>query len=148
MSHVSRRTFLKRTAGAIAATTICRTAPVWASARESADLVLRNGTVLTMGEKEPIAEALAVRGKNVMAVGTNAAVGKLVDDRTKVIDLAGRSVSPGLIDAHSHIIAFGHMQLKFVILRPPKVNSFATLKSVLAKAAKEKPEGEWIVGRG
>jgi len=89
-----------------------------------------------------------VRGKQIMAVGSNSQIEKLVDQSTKVVDLAGKSVSPGLIDAHSHVIAFGHMQLKFVILRPPKVNSFETLKKELAKAAKEKPKGEWIVGRG
>jgi len=114
----------------------------------SADLVLHNGNLATMSDRLPWAEAMAVRGGRILAVGSNEEVARRRSAGTKVIDLEGKYVSPGIIDAHSHVIAFGHMQLKFVLLRPPKVNSFDTLNRELAKAAKEKPAGEWIVGRG
>jgi predicted amidohydrolase YtcJ len=101
-----------------------------------------------MNDAQPTAHAMAVRSGRILAIGTNEQITKHLSNTTKIIDLAGKSVSPGLIDAHSHVISFGQMQLKFVLLRPPRVNSFATLKADLAKAARDKPSGEWIVGRG
>ena len=101
-----------------------------------------------MDEKRPSAQALAVKGDTIVAVGRNEEILQLIDSNTKVIELNNDCVSPGIIDAHSHLIAFGQMQLMFVILRPPAINSFDTLSKALAKAAKEKPQGEWIVGRG
>jgi len=145
---MDRRTFLKRTGVAVTGALLNPAARPFAPVGDSADLVLKNGVVVTMDDKLPLAEALAVRGGRIVAVGTNQQIAGAIATNTRVIDLAGKCVSPGLIDAHSHAAPFGHMQLKFVLLRPPKVHSFATLNAELAKAAKDKPAGEWIVGRG
>jgi len=145
---MNRRSFLKHTGTLVAGTVLAPATRLFAAVGSSADLVLRNGVIITMDDKLPVAEAMAVRGGRILTVGTNQQIAGAIDRDTRVIDLSGKCVSPGLIDAHSHAAPFGHMQLKFVILRPPKVNSFATLNEELAKAAKDRPAGEWIVGRG
>lgn len=147
MRPIERRTFLKETAVAASVATAGLTR-ISMAAGASADLAFKNGAVATMDDKTPWAEAMAVRGGRILAVGSNAAIEKMISRETQVIDLQGKCVSPGLIDAHSHVVGFGQMNLKFVIVRPPEVNSFDTLKEALARAAKDKPAGEWIVARG
>ncbi|MCX7015826.1 MAG: amidohydrolase family protein, partial [Candidatus Sumerlaeota bacterium] len=144
---MDRRRFLKQ-AGAAAWAAAGAATRVGAVEGQSAQLALKNGAIVTMADRQPRAEAMAVQGGRIAAIGSNAEIEKWIGAGTRVLDLAGKSVSPGLIDAHSHVIAFGQMQLKFVVVRPPKVNSFATLNAELAKAAKDKPAGEWIVARG
>ncbi len=148
MTRIDRRTALKRTGGAIACTLLGRGARAFAEPAPSADLVLTNGAIVTMNDKAPSAQAMAVRGGRIVSVGTNEQIARFAAKDTKVVDLAGKGVSPGIVDAHSHVIGFGQMQLKYVLLRPPKIDSFDTLRRALAKAAKDKPPGEWIVGRG
>jgi predicted amidohydrolase YtcJ len=148
MTQLNRRTLLQGALGAMAGATGQWPSRVWAAPKTAADLVLRNGALVTMSDKLPAAEAMAVRGGRIVGVGSQQEIEPLIGPQTKVIDLAGKGVSPGLIDAHSHVIGFAQMQLKFVLLRPPKVDSFDTLRRELAKAAAEKPAGEWIVGRG
>jgi predicted amidohydrolase YtcJ len=139
---------LKLTAGALAGAAIGKPTIVCAAQVTAAELVLTGGKILTMDDTNPRAEALALRGGRIQAIGSDAQIRRHVSRSTKVVELAGKHVTPGLIDAHSHVIGFGQMQLKYVLLRPPKVNSFDTLNNELAKVAKETPAGEWIVGRG
>ncbi|MCX7019404.1 MAG: amidohydrolase [bacterium] len=148
MKQINRRLFLKRAGGGAAGTFLVRGASVWAADTVGgADLVLKNGAIVTMCDAHPVAEAMAVRGGRVLAVGSNDEIAKVAGG-ARVIDLAGQGVSPGIIDAHSHVMSFGQMQLKFVILRPPEIDSFATLFAKLSAAASARPAGEWIVGRG
>jgi len=139
---------LKVAAGTFVATATGDFKPVFAAQAESAELVLTGGKILTMDDTNPRATALAVRGGRIQAIGSDAQIQPYVSDSTKVIDVSGRHVTPGLIDGHSHVIGFGQMQLKYVLLRPPKVTSFDTLNNELAKAARTTPPGEWVVGRG
>lgn len=145
----SRRSFLKALATApLLALTDAGTTRVFASPRSGADMILTNCNIITMDDNKPLARAIAIKGANIVGIGSNEAMSQFIDSKTAVFDLHEDCVSPGLIDAHSHLIAFGQMQLKFVILRPPQVNSFETLGKVLAKATVGRPKGEWIVGRG
>jgi hypothetical protein len=75
------------------ATTLGARGKVWASYREAADLVLRNGVIVTIDELTPLGEALAIRNKRIMAVGDNGQIDKLVDGSTRVIDLAGKMLA-------------------------------------------------------
>jgi hypothetical protein len=83
-----------------------------------ADSIYRGGSVLTMNDAAPAAEAVAVRGGRIAAVGSEAEVMKLRGKATKVVDLAGRTLLPGFIDGHGHVSAVG-MQASVANLLPP-----------------------------
>lgn len=110
-----------------------------------ADLVLRDGRVYTMDSTTPDAEAIAVRGQHILAVGTNSEIDALVGDKTEVIDLNGQLVLPGLIDAHGHYMSFGE-SLMGLDLRPPR--SWDEIVALVADAVANSEPGAWIVGRG
>ena len=73
-------------------------------AQSSADLILANGKIVTVDERFTIAQALAVRGDRIVAVGTNAEISRLADTSTRRINLRGRTVVPGFIDNHMHLL--------------------------------------------
>src|SRR5690348_5351044 len=78
------------------------------SARQGApDLILFNGKIITVDERFSIAQAVAVRGSQIVAVGTNQDVNRLAGAATRRIDLRGRSMIPGLIDNHMHLLRYG-----------------------------------------
>ena len=74
-------------------------------AAELADFVLMGGKVYTVNKKQPWVEAVAVRGKKIVSVGSNADVKKHVGDKTKIIDLDGKMLLPGFIESHIHPVA-------------------------------------------
>src|SRR5712671_2048142 len=118
-------------------------APV-ASAAQSADTILVNGKIVTVDDRFTIAEALAVRGGRVVAVGTTADIEKLKGPQTRVIDLAQRTVIPGLIDNHSHWVrAAEHDELRF-----DGVTSRQQAMRMLAERVRASKPGEWIVVLG
>ncbi len=100
---------------------------------EKADLVILNGKVLTIDKENPAAEAIAVKGENIIAVGTTERISRMIDERsTKVIDAGGRLVIPGFNDAHVH---FGPLDPDYVELRyttDPSVIT-ARIKAQVAK---------------
>jgi len=144
-----RREFIRQASGAALTTAaLAASGKVPAQARTAPDLIFLNGAVVTMNRAQPDAEAVAVRGGRVTTVGARKDIEALADGRTQTIDLQGRCLTPGLIDAHSHLVGFGQMELFFVKLRPPQVHDFDSLRGALAKAAARTPKGRWIVGRG
>ena len=109
-----------------------------------ADIVLFNGKVVTVDDRFSVVQALAVKDKRVMAVGTTADIDKLKGPRTRVIDLAGRTVIPGLIDNHAHWIrAAEHDELRF-----DGVTKRAEAVKLLAARIKVTLPGEWISALG
>src|SRR5689334_24699160 len=74
----------------------------WLAAQQPADLILHNAKVLTVDKNFSIAQAIAVTGNTISAVGQDADVMKLAGPNTQVIDLKGRTVTPGLMDTHLH----------------------------------------------
>jgi predicted amidohydrolase YtcJ len=112
----------------------------------SADAVLLNGKVITVDPRDSIAEALAISGGKIVAVGTTAEIRTRAGAGTLVIDLGGRAVTPGLIDTHVH---FTEVDALFnVDLSDPAIAKMDDiLARVAAQVAKTKP-GEWIRGRG
>jgi hypothetical protein len=112
-----------------------------------ADLVLTNGKIVTMDEEESIREAAAVKFGKILAVGTNSQIEGLVGDSTKVIDLRGRMVIPGLIDSHCHIVSSGaRMVMNVDLSEEAGVRSIADIQERLADRARGTPKGEWITG--
>ena len=110
------------------------------------DTILVNGTVLTVDSRDTIAEAVAITGGRISAIGTTAAIRALAGPSTTVTDLRGRTVTPGLMDSHVHFTEAD--KLFTVDLSDPSVRTMAdVLERVRARARQLKP-GEWIRGRG
>jgi predicted amidohydrolase YtcJ len=119
--------------------------PAVARAVEPADLVLRNAVVHTVDPKVPRAEAVAVRGNRIVAVGSNADVQPFVGSRTRVLDLAGRTVVPGFEDSHAHFLGIGFARLDVDLVG---TRSYAEVLERVAAALKGRRPGEWVRGRG
>lgn len=113
--------------------------------RAPADLVLRNGVVVTVDAALPDAHAIAVRGDTIVAVGTDAEVAPLVGPATKVIDLRGQLAIPGLIEGHGHFTGIGQAKMNLDLMH---VSSWDEVVAMVATAAKQARPGEWVLGRG
>jgi predicted amidohydrolase YtcJ len=112
----------------------------------AADMVLLNGNVITVDPADTIAQAVALRDGLIQVVGSSADVEALVGEATQVVDLAGRTVTPGLIDPHNHFQVYGLMNSYYVPFLPPDVATVADLQARLAEVVAQMPEGEWIKG--
>ena len=110
------------------------------------DLILSNGKIITVDERFTIAQAVAVRGDRVVAVGTNADIARLAGPATRRIDLAGRSVMPGLIDNHMHLLRYG-TTWKYEVRWDGVQTRKEALSQLRAKAGTV-PAGEWIYTLG
>jgi predicted amidohydrolase YtcJ len=109
-----------------------------------ADMVLVNGKILTVDDQFTIAQAVAIRGQRIVAVGSNADIRKQAGANTKVMDLQGRTVIPGLIDNHSHWIrAAEHDELRF-----DGVTTRKQALEMLAQRVRAAKPGEWIACLG
>lgn len=112
---------------------------------EAADLVFQNGTVYTADDANPTAEAVAVKEGRILFVGTSRAAARHIGPETRVVDLHGATVLPGLIDAHVHLARIGERE---VTLNLEGLNSLeAFLDAVKARVDQAAP-GEWVTGRG
>src|SRR5580658_8564688 len=110
-----------------------------------ADLVLRNGKIVTLDPANPTVQAIAITNGKVTAAGTNAQIAREIQPSTKVIDLAGKLAIPGFIEGHGHFTGIGQMKMN-LNLRDAK--NWDQIVAMVAAAAKEAKPGEWIVGRG
>ena len=132
--------------GAIAAGMVLATGAASFKAQAPADTVLINGAVLTVDRNDSVAQAVAISGEKITAVGTTAQIKAMAGPNTQVIDLRGRAVTPGLIDTHVHFSAAA--SLFTVDLGDADVKSIEEVKKrIAAQVAKLKP-GEWVRGRG
>ncbi|MEA5084335.1 MAG: amidohydrolase [Lachnospiraceae bacterium] len=109
-----------------------------------ADIVLKNGKIITVNEKNTIAEGVAIEGNRILKVGSNAEIEPLIVEKTKVIDLHGRSVVPGFIDAHMHFTMYSLFYKATIDIAYNKVQSIAGIKELIKEAAAKKQHGEWI----
>jgi predicted amidohydrolase YtcJ len=139
---VSLRTALTRCARAAAAVLA---AFVVSSCRSTVslppDLVLHSGRIITVNARFDVADALAIRGDRIVAVGPGSDIVRLRGPETRMIDLRGRTVIPGLIDSHSHVTSYG-----MHVFRPDlsKATSVADIVALIkAKVDASKP-GEWV----
>ena len=112
----------------------------------AADMVLMGGKVITVDPADTIAQAVAIKDGLIQAVGDDEAVRALVGEKTKMIDLGGKAVTPGLIDPHNHLQVWGQLQGFYVALMPPEVKTMDDLREKLAEAVAKTPEGEWVKG--
>jgi predicted amidohydrolase YtcJ len=112
-----------------------------------ADLALINGNIITVDSKFSIAEAIAVKNSRIQLVGTTKKVKELVGLVTKVIDLEGKTVMPGLYDSHLHLVGTGSA-LQIINCRTPPMMSIEDMKKAVAEKVEEAEPGDWILGRG
>jgi len=108
------------------------------------------GTILTMDESQPRVEAVAVRGKNIIALGDQDEVIKSVGEAYESVDLQGRTLLPGFIDSHSHLSLVAQ-KLSVANASPPPngpVDSLAKLKTLLLQQRDLLTPGQWLVGWG
>ncbi|MGH9219169.1 MAG: amidohydrolase [Vicinamibacterales bacterium] len=112
---------------------------------EPATLILRNGKIVTVEDKMPEAQAIAVRGDRIVALGTDIGIQRYIGPATKVIDLGGQLAIPGLVESHGHFMGFGQSKMTLDML---DVKDWNEIVSMVAAAAKQAKPGEWIIGRG
>lgn len=100
---------------------------------DTADTIYRNGTIITVDDSAPTVEAVAIADGIIIAVGSTNDVLKTKGDLTKIIDLAGRTMLPGFVDAHGHVMGGGLQALSANLLSPPdgQVKSIAALQDTL-----------------
>ena len=110
-----------------------------------ATLVLRNGKVVTVDATMPEAQAVAIRGDRIVAVGSNQAIQAYVGTATEVIDLRGQLAIPGLVESHGHFMGLGQSKLTLDLM---DVKDWDEIVAMVAAAAKQAKPGEWITGRG
>jgi len=112
---------------------------------DTADLVLLNGKIVTVDEKDSEVQALAVKDDKIIALGTDEEIRKRVGSGTKVIDLEGRLAIPGFEEGHGHFMGIGNSKL---ILDLTKPKNWDEIVAMVADAAKKAKPGEAIYGRG
>ncbi len=116
-----------------------------ADVREPADLALVNGRVVTVDSAQPTAEAVAVRGGRILAVGSDADIRRYIGPDTRVLDLGGSFVMPAFIEGHGHFMGLGEAQLELDLTT---ARSWDDIVAMVGRAASEATPGEWILGRG
>ena len=117
-----------------------------ALAQTAADTVLLGGKIVTVDDRFTIAEALAVKGERIVAVGSTADIEKLKGPATRVVDLNGRTVIPGLIDNHAHFMRAAEYWHREV--RLDGVTSHKEALDLIRKKVGESKPGEWVVVLG
>ena len=112
---------------------------------EPADLVLMNGKIVTVDEAKPEAQALAVRGDLIAALGTDKEIKAYIGPATEVIDLEGKLAIPGFIESHGHFTGIGEAKLELDLT---KAKNWDEIVAMVKDAVQKAKPGEWIMGRG
>jgi predicted amidohydrolase YtcJ len=112
---------------------------------QPADLVLRNGKIVTMNPAVPTAQAIAVRGEKITALGPDSAAQSWIGPKTKVIDLHGQLAIPGFIEGHGHFTGVGEFRMGLDLR---EARTWDEIVAQVERAVKQAKPGQWIVGRG
>lgn len=112
---------------------------------ETADMIFLNGNIYTANEKQPRAEAIAVKGDRIVFVGSNADAQKFRAANTQLIDLHGKTVTPGFTDSHCHIFRIGERELN---LNLEGTNTLPDFLTKVRERVRQSERNHWITGRG
>jgi len=112
---------------------------------ETAETIFINGNIYTVNDKQPFAHAIAVKGDRIIFVGANADAEQFRGDKTRIVDLAGKTVTPGFTDSHCHIFGIGEREMTLNLEGTNTREDFlAKVKERVAQTERNK----WITGRG
>ncbi len=109
----------------------------------SPELILHNANIYTSNPNFPKSQAIAINNGEIVAVGTDSDILHLAGSKTLKVDIGGKTITPGFIDAHSHPASSGYEHLKSVDC---DLRSISKIQDAIQQAASEKPPGEWILG--
>lgn len=112
---------------------------------ETADLIIKGGTIYTVNENQPKVEAVAVKGNKILFAGSEEEVVKYQSESTKQIDLAGKTMTPGFIEGHGHFMGLGYNELNVDLLQ---TKSYDEVIQKVKEAVDAAEPGQWITGRG
>ena len=112
---------------------------------EKADMIIHNGTIYTMNDLMPTTESVAIRNGKIIALGKYRDLDDLITPRTKIINLNGAMMTPGLIEGHGHFYGLGLAKMQLDL---STAESYAELVSMVSDAIDSSNPGEWILGRG
>ncbi|HEY1339295.1 MAG TPA: amidohydrolase [Bryobacteraceae bacterium] len=112
---------------------------------QPADLVLRNGKIIAVDRAGTTAQAIAVRGDKIAALGSNQDAQKWIGPNTRVIDLHGMLAVPGFIEGHGHFTGVGEFRMGLDLR---EARTWDDIVAQVGRAAKQAKPGEWIIGRG
>ncbi|MBM3789223.1 MAG: amidohydrolase [Acidobacteria bacterium] len=135
----------KKCALVAAAAVLILSAQACAPRVEPADMVLRNGKIVTVDAARPEVQAIAVRGDRIEAVGSNDEIQRYIGANTEVIDLENRLAVPGFIDSHGHFTGVGQARTRLDLMQ---TKSWDEIVAMVAEAVQKAQPGEWILGRG
>lgn len=110
-----------------------------------ADLIIRGGTIYTVEDSNPVVEAVAVIGDKIVYAGDLKSISKFEGENTKVIDLQGRTMTPGFIEGHGHFFGVGYFELDLDLM---KAKNYDEIVEMVRVAAEKAQPGQWILGRG
>src|SRR6266851_7637219 len=114
-----------------------------AQQRTDPDVILYNANILTIDEAQPRAQAVAIAGGRFLAVGSNDDVRHLSKPGTRELDIGGKTVVPGFIDAHTHPSYAGIRHLRWVDC---DLRSIADIQKTIRERAAKTPAGDWVIG--
>ena len=118
------------------------------AAGETADTILVNGNILTMDAQRSKVKALAIKDGLIRLVGDEQAAQAAVGGSSQIIDLHGRTVTPGLIDAHCHVSSCGLLGTIYVDISWPGISTVEQMQARMAEKINQTPRGEWVLGGG
>lgn len=110
-----------------------------------ADLIIKGGTIYTVEAGTPTVEAVAVSGDTIVYAGNLAGLSQYQDEQTKIIDLAGKTMTPGFIEGHGHFMGLGYAELNLDLM---SVTSYEEMVEKVKEAVAKAQPGQWIIGRG
>ena len=111
-----------------------------------ADMVLTNGRIATLDKKESVSEAVAAKFGRIVALGSSSELRSAIGPETKLIDLKGRTVIPGLIDSHCHMVGSGLNRESVDLSEEAGVRSIQDLRAKIQEKSQKTTRGEWIIG--
>lgn len=113
--------------------------------KDKASLLIHGGTIYTVDTTQATVAAVATKGDKILFAGSYAEAKEFVGDSTRIIDLEGKTMTPGLIEGHGHFMGLGYNELNLDLMA---TTSYQEIVDEVAKAVEKAAPGEWIIGRG